>query len=339
MPRPSSMALTMLAKLSSVSTMSAASLETSVPVMPMAMPMLAVLSAGASLMPSPVMATMCPLRCSAPTMRSLCSGSTRANTRTSSTIASSSASLMLRSSAPVTSRAPGSKMSSSRAIASAVAGWSPVIITVRMCARLAMATAAFTSARGGSIMPTRPSRTRSSSMLSGSSMSTSVGARLCGSMPSAPPAACASRSPACAAPGRERFVAPRQLGAAVLVERDDLAGLPQVAAFREQDLRRALHEHVQLTGLFAIAMDGRVALALGGEGNLRNAREARQLGLGMPNLRAATISAPSVGSPCTRQRPSLCTSAASLASAAARSVCSDGIATCRTLRRAARPRR
>ena len=52
----------MLAKLSSVSTMSAASFETSVPVMPMATPILAVLSAGASLMPSPVMATMWPLR-------------------------------------------------------------------------------------------------------------------------------------------------------------------------------------------------------------------------------------------------------------------------------------
>ena len=38
----------------------------------------------------------------------------------------------------MTSREPGSKMVSSRAIASAVAGWSPVIITVRMCARLAV---------------------------------------------------------------------------------------------------------------------------------------------------------------------------------------------------------
>ena len=110
MPRPSSIALTMLAKLSSVSTMSAASLETSVPVIPMATPILAALSAGASLMPSPVMATMWPLRCRAPTIRSLCSGSTRANTRTCSTIASSSASPMVRRSAPVTRRAPGSKM-------------------------------------------------------------------------------------------------------------------------------------------------------------------------------------------------------------------------------------
>ena len=91
---------------------------------------------------------------------------------------------MVRISTPVTVRAPGSKISSSRAIASAVAGWSPVIITERMCARLAVATATFASARGGSIMPTRPSSTRSSSMLSGSSI---VDARLaaaaCGSIP------------------------------------------------------------------------------------------------------------------------------------------------------------
>ena len=129
----------------------------------MATPILALLSAGASLMPSPVMATMWPWRWSAPTMRSLCSGSTRANTRTCSTIASSSLSVMVRSSVPVTSRAPGSNISSSLAIASAVAGWSPVIMTERMCARLAVATATFASARGGSIMPTTPSSTRSSS--------------------------------------------------------------------------------------------------------------------------------------------------------------------------------
>ncbi len=56
-PRPSSTAATIDAKLSSVSVIAAASLLTSVPVMPMAMPIAAFLSAGASLMPSPVMAT------------------------------------------------------------------------------------------------------------------------------------------------------------------------------------------------------------------------------------------------------------------------------------------
>src|SRR3954466_377607 len=63
--RPSSTAATMVAKLSSASTMSAASLDTSVPVMPMAMPMSAVFRAGASLTPSPVMATVRAPRCHA----------------------------------------------------------------------------------------------------------------------------------------------------------------------------------------------------------------------------------------------------------------------------------
>ena len=59
--RPSSTAATIEAKLSSASTMSAASFETSVPVMPMAMPMSAFFSAGASFTPSPVIATTAPV--------------------------------------------------------------------------------------------------------------------------------------------------------------------------------------------------------------------------------------------------------------------------------------
>ena len=55
--RPSRTAFTMVEKLSSSKIMWAASLETSVPVMPMAMPMFALFSEGASFTPSPVMAT------------------------------------------------------------------------------------------------------------------------------------------------------------------------------------------------------------------------------------------------------------------------------------------
>ena len=77
-PRPSSTALTIEAKLSSVRTMSDTSLVTSVPVMPMAMPMSAALMAGASLTPSPVIATICPRDFQACTTRSLCSAETRA---------------------------------------------------------------------------------------------------------------------------------------------------------------------------------------------------------------------------------------------------------------------
>lgn len=55
--RPSSMPTTIEAKLSSNRIMSAASWDTSVPAMPMAMPMLAFRRAGASFTPSPVTAT------------------------------------------------------------------------------------------------------------------------------------------------------------------------------------------------------------------------------------------------------------------------------------------
>ena len=78
MRRPSRTASTMVAKLSSASTMAAASLVTCVPVTPMATPMSAARSAGASLTPSPVMDTVCPCDFRAPTMRILCSGATRA---------------------------------------------------------------------------------------------------------------------------------------------------------------------------------------------------------------------------------------------------------------------
>ena len=63
--RPSSTAATMVAKLSSSSVMPAASLLTSVPAMPIAMPTSAFFSAGASLTPSPVIATTSPRFCQA----------------------------------------------------------------------------------------------------------------------------------------------------------------------------------------------------------------------------------------------------------------------------------
>ena len=78
MERPSSTAATMVAKLSSVRIISAASLLTSVPVIPMATPMSACLSAGASLTPSPVAGHDMPVGAQACTIRSLCSGLTRA---------------------------------------------------------------------------------------------------------------------------------------------------------------------------------------------------------------------------------------------------------------------
>ncbi|MNL81360.1 hypothetical protein D3C87_2084510 [compost metagenome] len=72
------MPATIEAKLSSVRMMSALSLATSVPFLPMATPTWACLSAGASLTPSPVTATKCPDLASERTMASFCSGLTRA---------------------------------------------------------------------------------------------------------------------------------------------------------------------------------------------------------------------------------------------------------------------
>ena len=76
--RPSSTATMIVAKLSSERTISEAPLETSVPVIPIPIPISAVLSEGASLTPSPVMATTLPSFCHALTIRTLCSGDTRA---------------------------------------------------------------------------------------------------------------------------------------------------------------------------------------------------------------------------------------------------------------------
>ena len=78
--RPYETAFTIVAKLSSVRIITAASFDTSVPVIPIATPMSAVLSAGASFTPSPVIATTLPLRLSSCTSRILSSGATRATT-------------------------------------------------------------------------------------------------------------------------------------------------------------------------------------------------------------------------------------------------------------------
>ncbi len=120
--------------------------------------------AGASLTPSPVIATTSPRAWSASTIRSLCSGLTRATTR-----AASSSSRRASSSSP-SSRLPASApvppMPTSSATRRAVDGWSPVIITTRIPARWASAIAAAACGRGGSIIPTMPSRVRSCSRAS-----------------------------------------------------------------------------------------------------------------------------------------------------------------------------
>ena len=153
----SSAALTIVEKLSSVRTITAASLVTSVPVIPIAIPMSAFFSAGASLTPSPVIATMCPCLLSTSTSRTLCSGVTLAITPISSILLRASSSLIAPNSAPVMT-VPS--MSSWRAIADAVTAWSPVIIRTLIPAFFAVAMEALAAGRGGSTIPTRASSSR-----------------------------------------------------------------------------------------------------------------------------------------------------------------------------------
>jgi len=75
----------MVAKLSSVRTISEAPFATSVPVMPMATPISADFNDGASLTPSPVIETMLPFDLNAFTIITLCSGETLAKTLISQT--------------------------------------------------------------------------------------------------------------------------------------------------------------------------------------------------------------------------------------------------------------
>ena len=120
MRRPSSTAEAIDAKLSSAKIMSAASLDTAVPVMPMAIPTLACFKAGASLTPSPVIATTWPLACSAFTKRSLCSGATRAKTFVVAAASRRAAASSFASCAPVKPLSPGRSSPSCAPIASAV---------------------------------------------------------------------------------------------------------------------------------------------------------------------------------------------------------------------------
>ena len=147
--------------------MCAASLVTSVPVIPIATPILARLSEGASLTPSPVMETNWSLSCSALTMLSFCSGDTRAYTRMSNTCFLNSLSLIFSNSLPVTTWCWSlSKMPISRAIVAAVSGWSPVIMTGTIPADLHSVMAFFASSLGGSMSPTNPKNVRSFSISS-----------------------------------------------------------------------------------------------------------------------------------------------------------------------------
>ena len=145
--------------MSSASTIAATSLAASVPRRPMATPTSARFSAGASLTPSPVMATTAPSACSASTSRSLCSGLVRAKTVASRATRRRPPWSRPSSSRPVTAFGSWARPSW-RAMASAVATWSPVIILIPIPAARQSRTAAIASVRGGSISPSSPRKTR-----------------------------------------------------------------------------------------------------------------------------------------------------------------------------------
>ena len=117
---PSSTADTIVAKLSSASTMSATFLVTSVPVMPMPIPILADFMLGASLTPSPVIAVIFPSSFHAFTILTLCSGCTRAYTLICFINSGNCPSDISSSVLPVTASLLSEIIPSSNAIATAV---------------------------------------------------------------------------------------------------------------------------------------------------------------------------------------------------------------------------
>ena len=125
---------------------------------PMAMPMSAALTAGASFTPSPAMATTSPFFLSVWTSNTLCSGATRPTTPMSSMRASRSSSLSAANSVP-SMASPG--MPSCSAMAAPVITSSPVTMRTRMPAAWASWTAASDASRGGSTMATIDAISRS----------------------------------------------------------------------------------------------------------------------------------------------------------------------------------
>mmetsp|Transcript_1351 Transcript_1351/g.3778 ORF Transcript_1351/g.3778 Transcript_1351/m.3778 type:complete len:266 (-) Transcript_1351:1655-2452(-) len=163
----------MVAKLSSAKIMSEASLATSVPAMPIAMPMDACFNAGASFTPSPVMAGTSPAALNIFTRACLSFGSVREKTIDPLWLVNNLMrcfSDFLKKSWPVKLlpwiSSSSVKMPISRAMASAVGRVSPVIIITRMPAVAHASMAGLTSGRAGSLIPQTPSKIRFLSMLS-----------------------------------------------------------------------------------------------------------------------------------------------------------------------------
>ncbi|OPX67489.1 MAG: hypothetical protein A4E30_00012 [Methanomassiliicoccales archaeon PtaB.Bin215] len=257
--------------------------------MPMATPISAFFRAGASFTPSPVMATISPLACRASTMRTLCSGATRAKTLTSSRRSSSSWSEAVSSTRPLTTLSrPGTAIPISRAMARAVSSWSPVIMITLMPAVRHFLTASTASLRGASIMPTRPRKVNSFSMADSSS-GTSVTSRT------------AIASTRRARPAISLFLASRE------------SAVPLSRSWSLSLTRRLVHRGTTLSAapfmkaIFLPSTSWTVVILFLTESKASSNMRGECLNTSpssMPALRAVTIRVPSVGSPRTFHLPS-----------------------------------
>mmetsp|Transcript_15488 Transcript_15488/g.60611 ORF Transcript_15488/g.60611 Transcript_15488/m.60611 type:complete len:321 (-) Transcript_15488:1483-2445(-) len=160
--RPHSTALAIDWMLSSRMTMSQASLAISVPAMPSAKPTSASLSAGASLVPSPVTETTSPRDFCRLHSMSLSAGEERASTLILTATASFSLWLILRNTGPSRMRpsSPSWIIPASLAMASAVSLLSPVTMRTITPAWRRSRTASAVSGRIGSLMPVMPRSVR-----------------------------------------------------------------------------------------------------------------------------------------------------------------------------------
>ena len=126
---------------------------------PIAIPILAAFNAGASFTPSPVTATNSPWRLSEFTIFNFCNGVTRANTSLLDTKSSNSFSPRRKyfsTSSPCVTCSEFSTSERSRAIESAVSGWSPVIMRTLIPAVQHSRIEATASLRIGSMKATKP---------------------------------------------------------------------------------------------------------------------------------------------------------------------------------------
>lgn len=169
MPLPSSIALSIVEKSSSVRIISAASFATSVPRRPIDIPISALFNAGASFTPSPVIATTSPFDWSARMIFILWSGLVRAKIDVPD-MASASSSVDIRSSSSPrrTGRWPSAAlglgglrgMPSFLAMARAVVSASPVIMITFTPPAIRRRIDLSTPFRGGSFIPTIPAKVK-----------------------------------------------------------------------------------------------------------------------------------------------------------------------------------